>query len=220
MAPLKDVRTRRRVLSWLPTALVALVCVGFVVGAIAMQNSWWTSPTGAPAADQQASDGSSRFDQAGIDYLTRDRSARIKLRDDAEPATDLGLAADGDRTIEPLVPVTLVILGSDGAVAMQNVSSFEVSTSGDRIAAVTVSPDLVPSYQNVQADLATNAARWGWSDADLQRLTDDLAAAAQGADGAYGAELPTIRHNGIDIDAHVTIDGGAMVAYTFSRAAG
>lgn len=217
MPTTKDVRARRRLLSWLPTTLVALVCIGFVVAAIAMQNSWWSRPTGTPAADQQASDGASRFDQAGIDYFTRDGSVRVKLRDDAESATALGLSADGAKTIEPLVPLSVVVLGADGPVVVKSATSFTVTTAGDRIVRLDVTPDLLPSWQSVESDIDANAARWGWSSADLQQLTDDLAAASQASDGgSYGARLPAIDHEGVRIDAEVTIAGGASVVYGFS----
>lgn len=209
---------RRRLLSWLPTAIVGAICVAFVVGAIAIQNSWWTAPTGTPAGDQQEADGASRFDTAGVDYFTRDGSVRLKLRDDAAAATELGLPAAGERTIEPLVPVTVVVLGPDGAFAVRGVSSFTVTTAADAVTAVSVVPDLPPSWQSASADLERSALAWGWQQQDVDTLSEDLTTAARAADGsAYAAALVPLQSKGVVVDARVAVDGGATVTYRFSR---
>jgi hypothetical protein len=221
VSSLRDPRARarrRRLLSWLPTAIVAAICVAFVVGAVAMQSSWWTAPTGTPAVDQQEADGASRFDTAGVDYFTRDGSVRVKLRDDAASATDLGLPADGERTVEPIVPVTVVVLGPDGAFAVRGVSSFTVTTSADEVTAVSVIPDLPPSWQSASADLERSALNWGWQQSDIDTLTADLAAAARSADGtAYAAALVPLPSKGLVVDARIAVDGGATVTYGFTR---
>ncbi|KOS11473.1 hypothetical protein XI38_06435 [Microbacterium aurantiacum] len=58
---------------------MALLCAGFVVGAIAMQNSWWIDPTEHPAADQVAPDGMSLYGDAGMAYFTREGTLRVRL---------------------------------------------------------------------------------------------------------------------------------------------
>src|SRR3546814_19627810 len=97
-----------------------------------MQNSWWTQTDPTPAGDQQAADGMSRFDRAGVDFFTRDGIVRLELRPDAAPATELGLAADETAPIAPIVPVTALVLATDGVFTGEGVEEVTPTTAGDR----------------------------------------------------------------------------------------
>src|SRR3546814_16513507 len=98
-----------------------------------MQNSWWTQTDPTPAGDQQAADGMSRFDRAGVDFFTRDGIVRLELRPDAAPATELGLAADEPATIEPIVPVPAMVLAKAGVFVVAGVAAGHFTPPGDRV---------------------------------------------------------------------------------------
>lgn len=211
-------RVRRVVRTWLPTAVIGAICVAVVIGAVAMQNSWWTAPAPKPAADQQAADGMSRFDRAGVDYFTRAGAVRVRIGDDALPADELGLAAEGESTIEPLVPVRAVVL-ADEPLVLEAVSSVSVTSTGNRVTAVTLMPDTGRSWQSVSGELERTALTWGWTEGQLARLSSDLAAAAQGGDGGgYSAALPRIPSRGALVSAAVVVDGGVTVSFTIEPA--
>ncbi len=208
-------RRRRRLWSWLPAAVLTVVCGLFVAGAVAMQNSWWLDPDAPVSADQETADGLSRFDRAGEDYFVREGVARLSLRPGAAAADDLGLEAEDSRTLEPLVPVTVVILVPDGVLTMASVAALTVDTADDRIRSVTLVPDLSGSWQAVSAELRRTAPTWGWSDAELARLEDDLTAAARASeDGAAEARLAPHALQGVWVSAVIRVDGAVSLAYT------
>lgn len=214
-------RARRRLLSWLPIGLVALVCVGFVVGAFAMQGSWWTDAGRAPSADQRAADGSTMFGDAGVDYLGRDGVLRVKVRGDAPSATSLGLDATGTRDVTPIVPVRAQILTEEGTLRFPNVSAFSVLSRGDRVHALELIADGAGTWSAARAELRRLAAEWGWPAEEVARVEDALAAAAREPGTApFLAELPTVPYAGALVSARVEAapDGsGATVVYTVAR---
>lgn len=207
---------RRRLRSWLPISIVALLCAGFVVGAIAMQNSWWIDPTEHPAADQVAPDGMSLYGDAGMAYFTREGTLRVRLSPDSLPASTLGLDPSGNESFEPRVPISAVVLGADGAFRLDLVESFEVTTVGDLIQAIELNQVGNRAWTSVSGELEDLAESWGWSPADLDRLQDDLTQAARETSGAYSASLPQIEHNGALVSIEVTIEPDSNVNLSFS----
>lgn len=213
-------RSRRRLLSWVPISVVALLCVGFVVAAIAMQNSWWTDPERAPDSDQQASDGASLFTESGVDYLTRQGMLRVKVRADALPASELGLEPDGSQSFEPLVPIQAVVLGADGAFHLDLVRSFTVTTADDRVQSIDLEQESNGDWLSAFPNLERMAPSWGWTPADLDKLKNDLTAASRQTDSdSYSAQTPPIERNGALVSARIDVDVAAAnvtVVFTVS----
>jgi hypothetical protein len=209
---------RRRILSWIPISVVALICAGFVVGAVTMQDSWWTDPEPTAAADQRTPKGMSMFTGTGVDYLSREGFVRIELRDSAEPATTLGLDADGTRTITPIVPVDTLILAEDGVLDLDLVREIVIETADDAVSAVHLRTDNDGAWTGAYAEVASVASDWGYTAADLAKLRDTLTDRAQAADGdAYAAALDPRTHLGAAVSAEIAVDQrAASVTATFT----
>jgi hypothetical protein len=205
--PLAKARARRRLLSWIPISIVALICVGFVVATVLMQNSWWTDGDRPPSADQQAPDGMSVFTDAGMDYLTRQGVVRLRVGSESLPAAELGLEANGTQTFEPLTPIQAVVLADEGSFHVDLVRSFSIATSGGRVESVQLVREANGDWLSVFPHLQRLAQFWGWTDADLAQLEDDLTAAARAGNGKrYSARLAAIEHNGALASADVEVD--------------
>lgn len=210
-------RARRRLLGWLPITFVALICVGVVIAAVLMQNSWWTDSRRPAAADQQAADGTSMFGGPGIDYLTRQGVLRIRIGEDSLPARTVGLEERGRQTFRPITPIEAVVVAPDGAFYLDLVRSFTVVTDGDRVESVELVREADGAWQSVFPQLRDVAPSWGWTDADLERLQDDLtvASAAEGG-GVYSARTAPVAHKGAEVSAEVSVDvPNADVTATF-----
>lgn len=213
-------RSRRKLLSWIPITIVALLCVGFVVAAVAMQNSWWIDADRPASADQEAADGMSIFTGAGIDYIGRQGLMKIRVTEDALPADELGLPADGSERFEPIVPVTAIILGGDGVFSMDLVRSFTVTTTDGRVDSIELSRVSDGAWLTVFPYLNSVAERWGFTAADVAALQDDLTAASreEGAD-QYSAAIEPVLHNGALSSAEITVDTrSSQVTVTFEVA--
>ena len=209
-------RRRKRLLSWVPTAIAALLCVGVIVGAVVVGGSWWSEPEAA--TDQQAEDGSSLFTQTGVDFLTRQGELRVKLREDGLSAEQLGLEPDGERTIEPLVPVTAIILGEEGTFSIELIDAFTLVTEDGELAAVVTSPQGRPTWANAMSSLRSVAPSWGWSPEQLTQLNEDLLAAQRQDGDAYSAELPMVESKGARVGARLDVDtrsSSVALTYTF-----
>ncbi len=215
------VPTKRRVLlSWLPISIVALLCIGVVVGVIAVQNSWWTD-TSSPSENQQAPDGMSMFGAPGVDFFTRDGTVRVKVDADSLPATELGLDPDAEQVFEPIVPISAVILGADGAFTLDLVKTITVTTSDDRVQSVELVQDGQGMWLSIYPQLQRIAPSWGWTAEQLDQLQTDLTAASRESKSAtYSAALPQVEHKGALTSAEITIDpdgGNVGLAFTIAR---
>lgn len=198
---------RRTILSWIPTVVIALICAGVVVGAFAMQTSWWVQPDARPAPDQEAADGMSIFDAAGVHWFTRHGVVKVALRSGSTEASGLGLDSDGSRRIEPIVPIDAVVLTPDGVLTFESISSIDITTVENRVTSVTIGHDGDGAWTSVFARLEALAASWGWTTDDLDGLVADLAAASQESGAtAYSADLPVIAVRGAQAHAQVDVD--------------
>jgi hypothetical protein len=205
--PVAKRRARRRLLSWIPISIVAVLCAGFVVGALVMQNSWWLDDDRPASTDQQASDGMSMLTDAGADYLTRRGILRVKVGEKSLPAAELGLEADGERRFDLITPVQAVVLADDGTFYVDLVRSFTVTTSKGRVESVRLERDTNGDWLSALPSLQGMAESWGWTDADFARLQDDLTAASHEGDGKrYSAELGPVEHNDALSSAEVAVD--------------
>ncbi|MDN3494371.1 hypothetical protein QL996_00350 [Planococcus sp. APC 4015] len=201
---------RRAILSWIPTAVIALICAGVVLGAFTMQNSWWVQPDARPAADQEAADGMSIFDVSGVHWFTRQGVVKVSLRADSTATAELGLESDGSTRIEPIVPIDAVVLTPDGVLTFDSVSSIDVATAEGRVASVTIGQDGNGAWTSAFARLQTVAESWGWTPEQLDALVADLAAASrEGGGTAYSADLPAVDVRGARASARMHVDTAA-----------
>ncbi len=213
---LAEKRRRKALLSWIPITIVAVICAGFVAGAIAMQNSWWTEDDPTASVDQAASDGMSRFDRAGVDFFTRQGTVRIKVRGDAQRASALGLPADGTEDFAPLTPVTAIVLAPGGVFGYELVSHFSVETEDDRVTGVRLLMDGSNTWAGVSAQLRGMAADWGWTAAQLDALTEEVGATVR-AGGDAVVSLPAIPVHGAAVSAEVAVDDGVFLTLVIAE---
>jgi hypothetical protein len=216
-------RARRRLLSWIPISIVALICLGFVVASVVMESSWWIDEDRPASADQEASDGMSVFTEAGVDYLTREGTLRMRVGSGSLPSSELGLEANGSQSFEPIVPIEAVVIAPDGSFHVDLVRSFTITTSNGEVESVQLVREANGDWLTVFPDLERVAKFWGWTDADLEQLQRDLTAASHDGNGKqYSAQLPAVEHNGALVSAQVDVDlpeSGATVTFAISQLA-
>ncbi len=210
-------RSRRRLLGWIPTAIAAAICVGVVVSAILMQNSWWTDPERPATADQQAPDGMSMLGDPGIDYLTRQGALRIRIGPDSLTATELGLEPDGPETFEPITPVQAIVVAPAGSFHVDVTRSFTVVAADDVVQSVHLVLESDGTWRTALSHLQRIASYWGWTDAEIDQLEHDLTVASRAGDGqAYSAEITPAEHKGALSSAEVAVDvTSSQVTTTF-----
>lgn len=142
-----------------------------------------------------------------MDYLTRQGVVRVRIGPDSLPATELGLDADGAQTFEPITPIRAVAVAADGSFHVDLVRSFTLTTTNNRVESVELVREANGAWLTVFPDLQRVASFWGWTDADLSHLQDDLTAAAREGDGErYSAQLPLVEHKGAVVSATVDVD--------------
>lgn len=198
---------KRFVEIWLAPLVLVVAIAGIAGILIWFQNSWWVDRDRPPAADQRASDGTTVFTGAGVDYASARQVFIIRVGESALPAGELGLADDGERTIDPSTPVQVRVLGEDGALVLDLIDSLTVTTSGGAIARVELLPWGSGQYRDHLALLESRAETIGWTADDIARLQDDLTAAQRAStDGTYAADLVARRTIGAAVSAHLSVD--------------
>lgn len=217
-SPSARARRKNRLLTAITLGIAAIICAVVGVGAYAMTNSWWTEETPVASADQQLPDGQSRFDQAGQDFFNRQGLVTIDLGAPA-PAAALGLPGDGSTTVETLVPLPVEVRGSDGDLRFSGVMRFSLATTDGVLARVAVVSASSGSWTGISADLRGRAGEWGWSDADIATLENQVGAAARKEGVATTMSLPTVTSAGVDIGGEVTVTaaGALELVYVLSR---
>lgn len=200
-------RRDRFVRYWLaPLALV--VAAGVVAAALVVfANSWWVDRDRAPTSDQRAPDGSSLFTGPGVDYLSATGVVIIRVGDESLPAAELGLDDDGERTIDPDIPLQVRLLGDTGAFVLESAELVRVTTDGGRVTRVETRPWGAANFRELIALLESRAENVGWTAHDLARFQDDLTAAQREGDGElYSAELAGRSDIGATVSARITVD--------------
>ena len=165
----------RTLLTWLPAAVLVLIIGGVVVASLAIQGSWWTEEHPAASEDQKAPDGSSMLTDAGFDYANVEGVVRVRVGDGGLSATELGLPADGEKSAEFRRPVRAIIAAGDEVHVLNDIAALSASAQGDRLAAVTLTPDVVRGWTGAVGYLRALGAEFGWDAAQLDALEEDLA---------------------------------------------
>jgi hypothetical protein len=210
-------RRRRRILSWVPISVVALLCVAVVIGAFVMQSSWWTDLNRAPSDDQEGPGGSSMFGDGGVDYLTREGRLRVIVRPDSPSAGELDLPERGERTVETRVPVQGLVSVAEGAISFDTISAFTVHTASDRVQSVDLVLDGVGDWLAAVGDVESRSSMFGWSSDDLERADEGLLAARRAGESRYRAAFPAREYDGAWVSAVIDVDvasSAASLTYT------
>ncbi|WP_022879112.1 hypothetical protein [Microbacterium sp. B19] len=216
-SPAARAARKDRVLTWVTLSIVAVICLVLGFGAVAMANSWWTEETPVASADQQLADGQSRFDRAGLDFLNRQGHATVDVTASTS-ASELGLPTSGQTPIDTLVPISLEVRGDGTSVKFSGLSHFELTTSDDILTRVQVIPAASGSWASISSELGSRAAQWGWSQAQLDALHEQVGDAARNEGTTSTLSLPTVTYGGMSITAQVTSsDGTLSLAYNIGQ---
>ena len=197
---------RRRVVGfWVSIAAMLMVIATAVVLSIGFNNSWWVKSNPVASHDQIASDGSSVFTQAGIDYYTRTGVVRLTMTSERPSAAELGLPASGSKHLDFLVPLAVTATGAR-PVGFTNVDGLDLITSGDKLAAVELRPN--ESYAQMLGQVRALAPKVGWSADAVAQFEADLVADRQKNHGdKFTATIGPAASTGIRVSA--TLSGDA-----------
>ncbi|WP_285137113.1 hypothetical protein [Microbacterium sp. lyk4-40-TSB-66] len=217
-SPSARAKRKNRLLTAITLGIAVIICAVVGLGAYAMTNSWWTEDDPVASADQQLSDGQSRFDRAGQDFFNRQRLVTVDLGAPAS-AADLGLPGDGSTIVDTLVPLPIEVRTNGDDLRFSGVTRFSLVTVGGALAQVAVVSASSGAWTAMEADLRARAGQWGWSDADIATLAEQVGAAARNEGVATSMTLPTVAFMGVDIGAEVTVSevGSLELVYVLSR---
>lgn len=200
-------RPNRFVTHWLAPLVLLVVVAGIAGVMLSLQNSWWADPTRAPSAEQRASDGSTVFTPGGTEYAAATGIVVVRLGENALPAGELGLDADGERRFDPDTPLQVRVLAPDGALVLDLMDAVTVTTADGAITRVELTPWGSPTFRDVTTLLLSRADTVGWTADDIAALEADLGQAARDREGdTYSARLAAGTALGVAVSAEVTVD--------------
>jgi hypothetical protein len=201
-------KTRRRVIGfWVSIAVMLLVIATAVVLSFGFNNSWWVQKNPVASNDQVASDGSSSFTQAGIDFYTRAGSVTVTMTATRPSAAELGLPASGTTHEDFLVPLTIHAVGAR-TVSFPVFNGFDVITSGGSVSAIELRP--VTDYQQIVGDVVDLAPTVGWSDSAVSGFQAALIASRQQNHGdKFSATIGPAASTGMRVSATLSGDSNS-----------
>jgi hypothetical protein len=164
----------RRLLTWLPAAILVLVIAGVVFASFAIQESWWTQENPAASVDQKASDGSSMLTDAGFDYANVEGVVRVRVGEGGLSATELGLPIDGEKTADFRRPLRAVIASGDAVHVLDDIAGLTATSQGDELVEVSLRPDVVQGWSGAIGYLQALAPDFGWDAAQLDSLETEI----------------------------------------------
>jgi hypothetical protein len=199
-------KQRRRVIAfWVSIAAMLLVIATVVVLALGFNNSWWVKANPVASHDQVASDGSSVFTQAGIDFYTRTGAVDITMSSVRPSAAALGLADSGTKHLDFLVPLTVTAKAAK-AVTFTDVDGLDVITAGGKVSAVEIRPNA--TYAQMVSAVSALAPKVGWSSDAVAQFQSDLIADRQKNHGdKFTATIGPAATTGMRVSA--TLSGDA-----------
>jgi hypothetical protein len=197
---------RRRVIGfWISIVAMLLVIATAVVLSFGFNNSWWVQKNPVASNDQVASDGSSVFTQAGVDFYTRKGVVDLTMTAARPTATELGLATSATKHLDFLVPLTVTAKGTQ-AVAFTDLNGLDLITSGDKLSAIEIRPNA--AYQQLLDEVSALAPKVGWSDAAVAQFQANLIADRQSHHGdSFTATIGPAATTGMRVSA--TLSGDA-----------
>ena len=197
---------RRRVIGfWIAMVAMLLVIATAVVLTLGFNNSWWVEKNPVASNDQVASDGSSVFTQAGIDYFTKEGTVNITMTSQRPSATELGLSGSPTKHLDFLVPLVVTAKGTQ-SVTLNDVDGLDLYSSGDKLTAIEIRPNA--GYEQLLGDVETLAPKVGWSADAVAQFQADLVSNRQANHGdKFTATIGPAASTGMRISA--TLSGTA-----------
>ena len=207
---------RRRLLSWVPSIILLVLIAGVVLAAVGVNNSWWVDPDPTAAADQTAPNGSSIFTDAGIDYFVRTGEVRIRMDSQAVPAEALGLEADGTKTIPYRGrPLVVLVSGTSGAMAVDNVTELELTTEDGELVSVAATRSVPGGFLEAHAMLVDVADLYGWSEDEVAAVPDRVGEARrEDPDAPASITVGPGTAVGLAVSATLLAGGGTALVFT------
>jgi hypothetical protein len=199
---------RRRVIGfWVSIVAMLLVIGTVVVLALGFNNSWWVKSNPVASHDQIASDGSSVFTQAGIDFYTRTGVLHVTMSSARPSAAELGLHDSGTKHFDFLVPLTVTAKATH-AVTFTDVDGLDVITSGGKISALEFRPDA--PYAQLVGDVTALAPKVGWSSDAVAQFQANLIANRQKNNGdSFTATIGPAATTGMRVSATLSGDSNS-----------
>jgi hypothetical protein len=195
----------RRVIGfWVAIVAMLLVIATAVVLTLGFNNSWWVQKHPIASNDQIASDRSSVFTQAGIDYFTREGTVSITMTSTRPTAAELGLPASGTRHLDFLVPLTVTANGTK-PVTFTAVDGIDLITAGGKLASIEIVP--TASYAQLLGEVSELAPKVGWSASAVAQFQANLVASRQQNNGdKFTATIGPSAATGIRVSATLSGD--------------
>jgi hypothetical protein len=200
---------RRRVIGfWISILAMLLVIATAVVLTLGFNNSWWVQKNPVASNDQVASDGSSVFSQAGIDYFTREGAVNVTMTSARPSAAGLGLPASDTTHLDFLVPLT-VTMKATKAVTFPSVDGIDLVTSGGKLTAIEIVPNA--TYQEMLAEVSALAPKVGWSSSAVAGFRADLVADREQTHGdKFSATIGPSATTGMRVSATLSGDANSV----------
>lgn len=199
----------RDLLSWLPAAILLVVIAGVVFATIAVQNSWWTDERPVASDDQRASDGGSRFSDAGLDYVNVDGVLRVRVGEGSLPAAESGLGDDEQKTATMRRPVRAIVAVGADTFVVREVEWLQATAQHAELRSVALSTGRPLPWADAVALVRASAAEYGWDAADIdaqEALLEEFV--RENDEGSFTLEVSSERH-GVEITATLTFDRGS-----------
>lgn len=177
-------------LSWLGPAILLLIIGGVVFGTIAVQNSWWAEEDPVASSDQKATDGSSKLSDAGLDYVNVEGVLRVRVGEGALPATEIGLAADEQKTGDFRRPVRAIVAAGDEVYVVDDVETMTAIARSDRLTALSLGVGRALPWSDAVGVVQGLADDFGWSHDDIAAWDDEISDFTRDStEGAFTAEV-------------------------------
>ena len=198
-------KRRRRVIGfWVRIGAMLLLIATVVVLSLGFNNSWWVQKHPVASSDQLASDGSSVFSQAGIDFFTREGEVDVTMTSERPGAGELGLVPTGRKHIDFLVPLTVKAVGTQ-TVTLLDVDGLDLITSGGKLSAIEIRPRGL--YPQLLGQVSALAPKVGWSDDAVAQFRANLIADQQESHRtSYRATIGPAATTGMRVSATLSAD--------------
>ena len=213
-------RTRPAWVSWLPTAVIALLIVGVAVLSGVLISSGVGQPVGAPSRDEATEDYLSVFSDEGITFIESARLARFNLAPGEDIDSDtLQLPREGSVVVGP-TPTELNIAvkvygggGEPGGVKLL-APQFTVETSDGELSRISIPQRDTDGFRAMLSTLEKRSKLFGW-DAAARDSIIDTAEAAQASGSGFDFTLGRGTRLGFGVEAFVSCSDAAWCSLEY-----